>query len=85
MAVDWNALDYTDPCALLDVLRPAYYRLLAGETETEIEGTDRRRVRFQESDAKGLAAVITDLEVKCSAKSGRRRRFAAVARMRGAP
>ncbi|HRD76833.1 MAG TPA: hypothetical protein PK264_13010 [Hyphomicrobiaceae bacterium] len=76
MAVDWDALDYDDPCALLTKLRPAYYRLLAGDAEEEIEGTDRRRVRFQRSDLKGLAAVIADLEAKCAAKSGKRRRFA---------
>lgn len=82
MAVDWDALDYSDPCALLDTLRPAYYRLLAGDAEEEIEGTDRRRVRFQRTDVKGLAAVIADLEAKCAAKSGRRRRFAMVGRVR---
>lgn len=80
--VDWDALDYSDPCALLAKLRPAYYRLLAGEAEEEIEGTDRRRLRLQRGDIKGLAAVIADLEAQCAAKSGRRRRFALVGRMR---
>ena len=83
MSVDWDALDYSDPCALLAALRPAYYRLLAGDAEQEIEGTDRRRVRFQQTDTKGLAAVIRDLEGQCAAKSGRRRRFAMTGRMRG--
>jgi hypothetical protein len=84
MAVTWEALDYSDPCALLTALRPAYYRLLAGEADLEIEGTDRRRVRFQQADIKGLAAVIRDLEAQCSAKTGRRRRFAITGRMRPA-
>ena len=82
MAADWDALDYADPCALLATLRPAYYRLLAGEAEEEIEGTDRRRVRFQRGDLKGLAAVIADLESRCAAKSGKRRRFAMVGQVR---
>lgn len=82
MADAWADLDYSDPCALLSKLRPAYYRLLAGEGEEEIEGTDRRRVRFQRSDIKGLAAVIADLEARCAAKSGKRRRFAMVGRVR---
>lgn len=84
MAVNWEALDYADPCALLAALRPAYYRLLAGEADFEIEGTDRRRVRFAQTDLKGLAAVIRDLEGQCSAKSGKRRRFALAGRMRPA-
>lgn len=84
MAVNWEALDYSDPCALLAALRPAYYRLLAGEADFEIEGTDRRRLRFAQTDIKGLAAVIRDLEGQCSAKSGKRRRFAMTGRMRPA-
>lgn len=84
MAVNWDALDYSDPCALLAALRPAYYRLLAGEADFEIEGTDRRRLRFAQTDIKGLAAVIRDLEGQCSAKAGKRRRFAMTGRMRPA-
>lgn len=82
MAVDWDALDYENPTALLAVLRPAYYRLLAGDAEFEIEGQDRRRVRFAQTDIKALAAVIADLEVRAAAASGKRRRFAMHGRMR---
>lgn len=82
MAADWDALDYSDPCALLAALRPAYYKLIAGEADFEIEGTDRRRVRFAQTDLKALAAVIRDLEVQCGARTGQRRRFALTGRMR---
>lgn len=84
MAVNWDALDYSDPNALLAALRPAYYKLVAGEAEFEIEGADRRRVRFAQTDLKGLAAVIRDLEVKAGAADGRRRRFAMTGRFRPA-
>jgi hypothetical protein len=76
-ATDWTALDYDDPAALLAVLRPAYYKLLAGETDAEIEGTDRRRVRFQPGDAKRLEVIIRDLEARVDRANGKRRRFAA--------
>lgn len=80
--VDWDALDYSDPCALLTALRPAHMRLIAGQSEFEIEGTDRRRVRFNRADIKALEAVIRELETQCAAKSGKRRRFAMQARTR---
>ena len=70
---NWDALDYADPVALLAKLRPAYYRLIAGEADAEIEGTDRRRVRFQQGDAKRLEAVIDKLEQKVAATAGRSR------------
>jgi hypothetical protein len=79
-ATDWTALDYDNPAALLAVLRPAYYRLLAGDAEAEVEGTDRRRVRFQPGDAKRLETVIRDLEGRVARASGKRRRFALAAR-----
>lgn len=78
----WSALDYTDPVALLAKLRPAYYRLIAGEAEAEIEATDRRRVRFAAGNVKALAAVIADLEKKIAVAPGRRSRFALAGRMR---
>lgn len=80
--VDWESLDYSDPCALLQTLRPVHMRLISGQSEFEIEGTDRRRVRFNRADIKALENVIRELESQCAAKSGKRRRFAMQARMR---
>lgn len=82
MAINWEALDYSDPCALLNALRPGYYKLLAGEADFEIEGTDRRRLRFHQTDIKALGNVIRDLEARCGAAQGKRRRFAMVGRVR---
>jgi hypothetical protein len=76
---DFDALDYSNPAALLQVLRPAYYRLLTGSAEEEIEGTDRRRARFQKGDIPRLERLINELEAKVA---GRRRRYALVGRMR---
>jgi hypothetical protein len=78
----WAALDYDNPAALLAQLRPAYYRLIAGEAEAEIRGADHRAVKFHAGHVKQLDAVIKDLEVKVQAASGRRSRFALVGRMR---
>lgn len=85
MAVDWdawNALDYSNPVELLNKLRPVYYRLVAGEADEEIEGTDRRRVRFQKADVKRLEALVRQLEIDVARVTGKSRRFALVGRMR---
>jgi len=78
----WAALDYANPAALLAQLRPAYYRLIAGEAEAEIRGADHRAVKFHPGHVKQLAAVIADLERKVEQSAGRRPRFALVGRMR---
>jgi len=83
MAIDWEGLDYSNPTALLAKLRPAYYRLVAGDADEEIEGTDRRRVRFQKADLPRLEALIRKLEAEVAKASGRPRRFALAGRMRG--
>lgn len=82
MADAWDVLDYSDPAALLAKLRPAYYRLITGEADAEIEGTDRRRVKFHPGDAKRLDALIRALEAKVAASGGKRTRFAAPGRFR---
>lgn len=83
MAIDWEALDYSDPVALLAKLRPVYYRLVAGEQDEEIEGTDRRRVRFQKADLPRLERLIAKLDQDVARLSGKRRRYALVGRFRG--
>jgi hypothetical protein len=83
MAIDWTALDYSDPKALLDVLRPAYYRLVAGEAEEEIQGADHRKVRFSKADLPRLQGLIRQLEIDVARAAGGRRRFALTGRMHG--
>lgn len=79
MAADWDALDYSNPAALLEKLQPLYYRLLAGDGEEEIEGTDRRRVRFHKPDIPRLERLIAALKADVA---GKRKRYALVGRMR---
>lgn len=78
----WENLDYSNPRALLDQLRPVYYRLVAGQAEGEIEGADRRRLRFQAADMTRLEALIRKLETDVARLDGKPRRFALVGRMR---
>lgn len=74
--VDWEALDYSDPCALLAVLRPKYYALVAGSLEEEVE-IDGRRVRFARTSLPQFKAVVKELESACAAQtSGRPKRRA---------
>lgn len=80
--MDWDNLDYSDPCTLLTQLKPVQYKLAAGAAEEEIEGSDGRRVRFQRGSLPQLRALISELERECQAKSGGRRRYALIGRMR---
>lgn len=78
----WESLDYSDPRALLNQLRPVYYRLVAGQAESEIEGADRRRLRFQAADLSRLEGLIRKLEADVARLDGKPKRFALVGRMR---
>lgn len=69
MAVDWENLDYDDPCALLAVLRPAYYQLLAGQRVVETQHGETRS-RFEQGDVTALKALIADLTSQCQAANG---------------
>lgn len=82
MADVFDGLDYSNPQALLTVLRPAYYRLVAGAADDEIEGTDRRRVRFQKADMPRLERLIAKLEQDVARLAGKRTRFALVGRIK---
>lgn len=75
--IDWESLDYDDPKALLDVLRPKYYKLLANEGEEEISFKGET-VRFTRTSLPQLQKVIRGLELQC----GKRRQFSGVARFR---
>jgi hypothetical protein len=80
MAIDFEALDYSDPCALLAAMRPAYYELIAGKgaqsvTFTAGNGTTKS-VMFHRTDISLLSALITRLENECAEKQGKRRRYA---------
>jgi len=76
--IDWTALDYDDPCALLAVLRPAYYQLVAGEKETEVtyEGS---AYKLHLTSIEQVRSVVRELEQACLAKQGKTpTRFAGV-------
>lgn len=78
--VDWSALDYDNPCGLLEILRPKYMALLAGEAVQEIE-IDGRRMKMTPTSLPALEITVNRLSAECSAKStGRRVRRAAVSR-----
>lgn len=77
--VNWQAIDWSDPCAALAVLRPAYYQLIAGAKKISVKYGETE-VRFSDTDVKALGAVVAELESKCTAKqTGRPSRFAIAA------
>lgn len=72
----WTDLDYSDPCALLAALRPAYYALLAGSAEERVRFGEREVV-YSRTSLTALQAEVRRLEGVCAAKtSGRPTRFA---------
>lgn len=78
--IDWDTLDYDDPCALYQALNKQYLRYIAGELDQEVE-IDGRRVRFTPTSLAKFEHLLNRLKAECAAKtSGRRRRFAAVSR-----
>lgn len=85
MAIDYDALfgaglEY-DPCEALKALRPAYMRLIAGESEQKVDFRDRS-AWFYQADKAALRDLIRQLEIDCAAKTGvtiKPKRFAATA------
>lgn len=77
---DYSAIDYADPCATLEAMRPAYYRLVGGESAQSVTFTagsgTQKMVTFHRTDITQFANLIAKLEQQCQAKSGKRRRFA---------
>lgn len=80
MAIDFDALDYDDPCALLAALRPARMRLIAGSAVTEVRQSDGRMMKLEKGDLDALGRLVAQLEDECRVKQGlRRQRHAATA------
>lgn len=74
-------VDYSDPCAVVPLLREAYYALLAGEKAQTVtfEAVDgiKRTTTYHKADIAALAAEIRRLDGECAAKTtGRPARFA---------
>ncbi len=61
------APDY-DPCAALAVLRPAYMRLVAGESAQKISFRDRD-AWFHRGDIEKMGALVSRLERECKGRS----------------
>lgn len=66
-------VDWTDPCARAAALRNAYYRVISGDQEAEIEtrtGEAQERVKFSRVDVARLKAEWEAAEAECQAKNG---------------
>lgn len=79
MADIWDTLDYDNPCAVLAVLRPIYYRLRSGQRVVEVQHQDTR-TRFDQTSLKDLGEQIAQLTLECqAAQTGVSRRHAIIA------
>jgi hypothetical protein len=71
-----GTIDWTDPCAAVVIIREKYYQLLAGGGIAEIQFADRR-VRYTQTSAADMLALLNRLEAECALKTGAApRRFA---------
>ncbi|TIT24413.1 MAG: hypothetical protein E5W70_03655 [Mesorhizobium sp.] len=73
------SVDAEDPCALYQALYAAKLKLIAGERveETEIRSpVTHRRVRISVGSVAALDAELMRLAAACSAKQGKRSRYA---------
>lgn len=66
-------VDWTNPCARAAALRNAYYRVISGDQEAEIEtrtGEAQERVKFSRVDAERLKAEWQAAEDECQRANG---------------
>lgn len=64
-----DGMDWTDPCAVLAVLRPAYYALISGEQVKELRHNGKVIVNHA-TKASDIKAEIAELEIACAKKQG---------------
>lgn len=64
------AVDYSDPCAVLPLLREAYFKLAIGGSVTSIQFADRR-VTYEAGNMAMLRAEISRLEIACAQQQGK--------------
>lgn len=79
------SVDAEDPCALYQALYSAKLKLLAGERieETEIRSSvSQRRIKVSLASMKDIDAELLRLASACSAKNGKRSRYAKEMRFR---
>jgi hypothetical protein len=81
--------DWSDPCAVAEHLRAAYYRKVSGSQESQVSyiaNGVQRTVMYSQADMKELIGALRDAEAECAAKQGvakPRRRFAIQGGSRG--
>jgi hypothetical protein len=79
VTIDGHSVDAEDPCALYQALYAVKLKLLAGDRVEEIEirsPVNQRRLRVAAGNIKALDAELMRVASACSAKNGRRVRYA---------
>ena len=76
-----DPIDYTDPCAVLEKLRPAYIALVAGEKAMTVEfqsgDGSSQMVTYHKANITALREEIGRLQIECAAvTSGKTKRHA---------
>jgi hypothetical protein len=72
--------DWTNPCAVLEWLRPQYYKVMAGLAEVTTQDGDTS-VTYTQANKAELGSLMRQLESECAKRNGtstgRRRAFVA--------
>ncbi len=69
MADPFDGVDLSDPCAVLPIVRKAYYTLLTGNSTTSVTFGDRHMTKTP-SDLAALREEIRRLEIQCAQAQG---------------
>lgn len=58
-----------NPCEAARLIRPHYYRLVAGQSTVEVEFRDRR-LKMGAADMAALGGLLARMEKECAEKNG---------------
>lgn len=67
--------DWTDPCAVLNWVRPQYYKVASGQQVIMVRDGESQ-AQFSIASIDKLDALMRRLESECAAAQGKRRRRA---------
>lgn len=69
------AVDFSDPCGVLDKLKQAHFDLITGKTVASVSH-EGRTVSFSRGEINSLEKMISRYEALCGAQSNKKKRFA---------
>lgn len=69
MAAVPEPTDWNDPCAVLEWIKPQFYRVMAGQQTIQVSH-DGSTVQYGQANKRELAALMRTLEDECKTSQG---------------